>query len=241
VPVSAIEAPEPRVLGCVGIRESDAQLRAERALEAHPGVGLTVLGRPSLVDVLLIADGADADGLARAADDVASALAPHCYAGDGATLAEVVIRTAEARGITIGLAESCTGGLVAAALTGVAGSSAVFRGGIVAYADDIKRSTLDVSPDTLASHGAVSEACVREMALGAREALGVDIALGITGIAGPDGATPGKPLGLVWFAISDRAGVSAESLTFKGDRALVRARATVHALDLIRQALSPLP
>ncbi len=238
-PFTSAEAPPPRVLGCVGIRESDAQLRAERALESHTGVALTVLGRPSLVDVVLIADGTDGSGLAAAADDVASALAPHCYATDGATLAEVVIRDATARGISIGSAESCTGGLVAAALTDVAGSSAVFRGSIVAYADDIKRSALSVSPGTLATHGAVSETSVREMALGAREALGVDVALGITGIAGPAGGTAEKPVGLVWFAIADHTTVTAGPVTFRGDRALVRTRATVHALDLLRRAVTP--
>ncbi len=229
----------PRVIGCVDIRESDAQLRAERALEGHRGVSLTVLGRPSLVDVVLIAHDLDTAALAAAADEVASALAPHCYATDGASLAEVVVGGAAARGITLGLAESCTGGLVAAALTDVPGSSATFRGAIVAYADEIKRSALRVSHDVLAAHGAVSEACVREMATGAREMLGADVAMAITGIAGPGGGGPDKPVGLVWFAVADGSSVSAGSRAFDGDRSLVRERATVHALDLLRLTVAP--
>ncbi len=147
------------------------------------------------------------------------------------------MRDAASTGLTIGCAESCTGGLVSGAITEVPGSSAVFRGTIVSYADDVKSGLLGVSPATLAAHGAVSEECAVEMAHGARERLGVDIAISVTGIAGPGGDTAEKPLGLVWLACARSDGVVTRSHTYVGDRVGVRARATVGALDMLRSAL----
>ncbi len=237
--LSPTRPPGVRTLGCVGLPESDAQVMAEEVLAAHPGVALTVLARPSLVDVVLLPRGADAETLDAAADAVAARLGEHCYAIDGSSLAATVLRVAREAGVTIATAESCTGGLVSAELTAVAGSSATFTGGVVAYSDPLKRSLLGVSTGTLASNGAVSEAVAREMAEGGRRACGADVCVAITGIAGPGGGTTTKPVGTVWFACASRAGTAASLATFSGDREVVRARATVRALDLLRRAVRP--
>jgi len=140
-----------------------------------------------------------------------------------ATLAGADLLDAEKRLVT---AESCTGGWVAKVLTDVAGSSAWYDGGVVAYSNALKQSLLGVRPSTLASHGAVSEATAREMAIGALETLGGHIALSVTGIAGPAGAQPGKPVGTVWFAWAWREGSEVETRvaleTFSGDREAIR-------------------
>lgn len=225
-----------RQIGCTGITESDAQVAASRALSAHSGVGLTVLARPGDVQVLLFDDGAGESGLDAAAADVASAVGERVYSTDGSTLAEMTLSAARERGLTLAVAESCTGGMVAASLTDVAGASDVFVGGVVTYADSAKSALLGVPETTLARFGAVSGETASAMAVGAREVLGADVAVAVTGIAGPSGGTAEKPVGLVWFAIDSAFGSHAESRTFSGDRAAVRIRATAHALDLLRRA-----
>lgn len=143
-------------------------------------------------------------------------------------LAERVIDAAKAAQAHIGTAESCTGGLIAATLTEVPGASEVLAGGIVSYANEVKRDRLGVAESTLAEHGAVSEQTACEMASGALDALGVDVAVSVTGIAGPGGAVPGKPVGTVWVGIATSAGAKAELHHFDGDRDAVR-RQTVDA------------
>lgn len=137
-----------------------------------------------------------------------------------------------ARGLTITTAESCTGGALAAALTAVAGSSDYYPGGVVAYSDRVKHALLGVSWDVLNGDGAVSEACAAALARGARERVGVDLALATTGIAGPSGAEPGKPVGLVYLALAHARGVECHRYHFDGDRAAVIATATQVALAL---------
>ena len=138
---------------------------------------------------------------------------------------------------TIGTAESCTGGLVAARLTSVAGSSAYFLGGIVAYANDAKQRLLGVPEEMLARYGAVSEAVARAMARGARGALGADIAVATTGIAGPGGATPGKPVGLVYIALAADGAERCHRFVWNGDRATNIAASAEAALRLVRAYL----
>lgn len=139
----------------------------------------------------------------------------------------------EARSLTLATAESCTGGLIAAALTAIAGSSSVVMAGFVTYSNDAKMRMVGVGADTLAAHGAVSEPVAREMAEGALRAAQVDIALSCTGIAGPGGATPGKPVGLVFIGCARRGGATAvERHVFPGDRTAVRAATVAAALRL---------
>lgn len=148
-----------------------------------------------------------------------------------------ILHAAVTRGWTVTTAESCTGGMVAAALTDVAGASQMFQRGFVTYADAAKIEMLGVQPATLEAHGAVSEPAAREMAEGARKAAGADIAIAISGIAGP-GGTDTKPEGRVCYALSTADGTNTQTIDHGAlGRAAVRQAATVHALDMILNAL----
>lgn len=137
---------------------------------------------------------------------------------DCETLAELVHKTLTERGLTLATAESCTGGTIASSLTAQAGSSAYFRGGVVAYSNEVKECALGVQHSTLEAHGAVSEETAREMAEGVRKRLGADLAIATTGIAGPDGGTKEKPVGTVWIAVADATHTVAQLLSFPGRR-----------------------
>lgn len=141
------------------------------------------------------------------------------------------------RSLTLAVAESCTGGLLGHRITNVSGSSAYFLGGVVAYAYEAKERLLEVRHATLYEHGAVSEQTAVEMARGARRALRADIGLSVTGIAGPGGGMPGKPVGLTWVAISMREGDRAEKHIWDGDREQNKADSVHAALDLLRRTL----
>lgn len=142
---------------------------------------------------------------------------------------------ARSAGVTLGCAESCTGGLVSGSLTAVPGSSDVVRGGVVSYAVPVKHEVLGVPSRVFddPSLGAVSRECAEAMARGAREALGCDVAVSVTGIAGPGGEEPGKPVGTVWFGLSSAVGTRAVLCTFSGDRSEVRLQAVLEALALL--------
>lgn len=151
------------------------------------------------------------------------------------SLVELAVR----EGVSIGCAESCTGGLVSGCLTAVPGSSAVVRGGVVSYALSVKRSVLGVPPEVLydPEMGAVSPECATQMARGAREVLDSDVAVSVTGIAGPGGEEPGKPVGTVWFGLATAGGARASLAHFDGDRAEVRRLAVAQAVRLLREGV----
>lgn len=134
------------------------------------------------------------------------------------------------RRLTLALAESCTGGLIAARITSIPGASAMFNGGVVCYANDVKRALLGVAQAVLEKEGAVSASCAKAMAEGARKALKANIAVSVTGIAGPGGGTPEKPIGLVFIGIATETAVSAEKHVFSGDRASIRTLAANAAM-----------
>lgn len=154
--------------------------------------------------------------------------------------AESVVSMGSAVSLTIGTAESCTGGMVCATLTEVPGASSVVRGGIVSYAIDVKRDVLGVSREILDAPGigAVSSECASAMSRGARRALGCDLAVAITGIAGPSGEEPGKPVGTVWFGISSPSMTNTLLFRFSGDRKAVRRKANLVALQLLHRELT---
>lgn len=158
-------------------------------------------------------------------------------------LAESVLAEAREKGVRLACAESCTGGLVSAALTEVPGSSDVFAGGVVGYALDAKERILGVEPSILHAPGigAVSSACAEAMARGASELFSADMAVSVTGIAGPGGEEPGKPVGTVWFACRTPAGVESDAVCFAGSRAEVREQALMHALALLCGHLADFP
>ena len=152
------------------------------------------------------------------------------------TVAEKLVDLLKAHGLTCATAESCTGGGVGNAITAVAGSSAVFLGGVISYANEVKRDVLGVSGETLATVGAVSSETAAQMAEGARALLKADLAVSLTGIAGPDGGSAEKPVGLVWFGLATKGGVRTEKAIFAGDRARVREQAVIHALGMLTVA-----
>lgn len=153
------------------------------------------------------------------------------------SLIEQVSRILLERNQTVCTAESCTGGLLAAELTSLAGSSAWFHTGFVSYSNEAKQQLLNVNPSTLRHYGAVSEETVREMALGALIATKSDYALAISGIAGPDGGTEDKPVGTVWFSLATKQRIWAKSCLFQGDRAAVRRQSVQFALLLLKRYL----
>jgi nicotinamide-nucleotide amidase len=140
--------------------------------------------------------------------------------------------------MTLAVAESCTGGMIADGLVAIAGCSEFLLEGCVTYSDNAKKKRLGVKEETLEKFGAVSEQCAAEMAQGMRETAGADYAIATTGFAGPDGGTPESPVGTVFIAIADRAGVSVKRLSLHGERARVRLSASLHAYDVLRRALS---
>jgi nicotinamide-nucleotide amidase len=156
--------------------------------------------------------------------------------GDG-RLEEVVGRLLADRGMSVGLAESCTGGLIAARLTDIPGSSAYFAGAVVAYDNRVKRDVLAVPAGELAGFGAVSREVARSMAVGVRKLLKTDIGLAVTGIAGPGGGTPGKPVGLVYLALDCSGKILVRELRIEGDRAGIRLMTADAALDMLRACL----
>lgn len=162
----------------------------------------------------------------------------YVYGENTDDLAELMLTACKAQNATIGLAESCTGGLVGARLTAIPGSSAVLLGGVIAYANDVKIRELGVPASDIEQFGAVSETVARAMATGIREKLGTTIGLSVTGIAGPDGGTPEKPVGTVWVAVDFNGEVHAVKAVLPGDRNEIRHRASQLVLDRLRRVFS---
>jgi nicotinamide-nucleotide amidase len=230
--------PSRRVLRLFGVSESSVARALAEAGGDGDGVEATICARDFEIHVDLLAD----PGGEERADALAAALrvplGRYLFAEDERTIQEHVLELARGRGLTIATAESCTGGLVAARLTDVPGSSATFVGGVVAYGDDVKRNELGVPAEVLAAHGAVSAETAAAMASGARARLGADVAVSVTGIAGPDGGTPEKPVGLVYLHASGPDGEEAFRFEIPGEREWIRARATTSALHLLRRLLT---
>jgi nicotinamide-nucleotide amidase len=231
-------APARRVIRFYGLSESALARALAEAGGDGDGVTVTICARDfELVVDLFVEPGADAR-----ADELEQAFVAagerYVFARDDEPTAAHVLRLLRERGLALATAESCTGGLVAARLTAIPGSSAVFRGSVVAYADDVKAAELDVPEDTLAAYGAVSAETAAAMADGARRRLGADVAVSVTGIAGPDGGTQEKPVGLVYLHASSPSGERHLRLDLPGDRDTIRTRATVAALHLVRRLVT---
>ena len=241
-PVRAVLArarvPERRVLRFYGASESTvARALAEAGGEAE-GLTATICAREFEIHVDLVAEQEareSADGLASA---LRERLGEYLFVEDERPVEELVLGAARELGLTLATAESCTGGLVAARLTSVPGSSDVFRGAIVAYANDVKSAEVGVAEELLAQHGAVSAEVAQALAAGARKRLGADVGIGVTGVAGPGGGTPEKPVGRVYLHAEGPLGGLARELDLGGDRGAVRARATAAALHLARALLA---
>lgn len=229
-----------RTLRSTGVAES---LVAEK-VEAIHGVGdveLAYLPNVDGVDLRVTVrnlDPAEAEArLQQAAERLRDALGSAIYGEDDTDLAATVLDLCRASGLTVAVAESCTGGMLGERLTAIPGSSDVVRGGVIAYSNAVKRSMLGVSDAMLAEHGAVSEQVARAMATGVRRALDADVALAITGVAGPGGGSTEKPIGTVWIALDLQGSTEAVLLRLWGDRQEIRQRSAQGALNLLRCAL----
>lgn len=230
-----------RVVGSFGIGESAlAEMLGDRmARGREPAVGTTASG--SVVSVRVVARGADAARRADAeAGECARAIAPYAFGRGDATLASSLLDACRAARRTLAVAESCTGGLVGGMLTAVPGSSDAFAGGWITYTNELKSSALGVDRGLIERHGAVSAEVALAMAEGACRASGASLSVAITGIAGPGGAVPGKPVGTVWIAVHDavRGSGRARRFEFPGARDIVRDRAAKTALQLARWQLA---
>lgn len=230
-----------RVLKIASMGESDVEQVVAPLYRTYENPRTTILGGAGQTELHLTGEGAsEAEAEARVAELAAGIhglLPGRIFSDDGRDLAEVVAALLVARGTTLALAESCTGGLVASRLTAVPGSSAFFDRGYVTYSNRAKVELLGVDPSTLERHGAVSEETAREMAAGARRAAGSDLAVAITGIAGPTGATEDKPVGLVFLALAGGSVDRVRRAQFPGERDRVRAQAAQAALEMIRRAV----
>lgn len=212
-----------------------------RDLYGTPHTATTILASAGTVDLIVTARGGTSEQastrLAALLATMRERLGADLFGENEDTLPAVVGRLLAMRGATVAVAESCTGGLLGAALTDVSGSSAWFRGGIVGYADDVKTALAGVPAALIAAHGAVSEPVSAALAEGARRVCAATFGVGITGIAGPTGGTPEKPVGTVHIALADGAATRAVKLDWPGDRDLIRRRAVAVGLDLLRRRL----
>jgi nicotinamide-nucleotide amidase len=238
-----------RVIRITGRTESQTEEALQPLYAKWAGqptvVSATILASLGQIELHLSARAATlAEGesaVSMAAGDVRSVLGLDAYSDDGRTLEQVVGDLLLERGYRIAVAESCTGGLLASRLTDVPGSSRYVDRAVVAYANDAKVSLLGVPVSVIAEHGAVSEAVARAMADGIRVGAGVDIGIGVTGIAGPGGGSPEKPVGTVAVAAVVPGAAKATTFRFGGDREQVKFQASQAALDMVRRLLLSLP
>jgi nicotinamide-nucleotide amidase len=229
------QAPERRVMRFYGASESEVAQALAAAGGDGDGVEVTICARDFELHVdLFVQPGAEA----RAAEIEAGLESRHLFSREETSTAELVLALLRERELTLATAESCTGGLVSVRLTDVPGSSDVFVGGIVAYSNDVKAAQLGVPEDVLREHGAVSAETAAAMTHGARERLAADVAVSVTGVAGPDGGTEEKPVGLVFLHASGPMGEKQLRFDFPGDRATIRGRAAVAALHLVRRLVT---
>ncbi len=228
-----------RVLHTYGIGESMLETKIDDLILAQKNPTLALLVRPTGVIIRITAkaenEAAAEKLIAPVEKEIRGRLDSFIYGADDEKMEEIVGKELLEKKLTVATAESCTGGLVANRLTDVAGSSGYVKGGIVSYTDEVKENTLGVPCEILAEYGAVSELTARAMAEGARRALGADVAVSTTGLAGPGGGTEGTPVGTVFIAVSGVNGTVAEKHSFTGTRGQVKFRASQAALSLLRK------
>ncbi|MDQ3889310.1 MAG: CinA family nicotinamide mononucleotide deamidase-related protein [Actinomycetota bacterium] len=227
-----------RLLRLFGPSESAVARALDEAGGEAESVEVTVCAHDLEIHVDLFVDEAGSAAGERLERALRDRFGSALFAGDDATVEEIVLALCRERGLALATAESCTGGLVGARLTSVPGASDVYVGGVVAYADEAKARILHIPADVLARAGAVSAETAGAMARGARHALGADVALSVTGIAGPGGGTREKPVGLVFLHAASHVQEATLSLQLPGDREAIRRRAAVAALHLVRRLLT---
>jgi competence/damage-inducible protein CinA-like protein len=236
--LSRAREPERRVLRFYGASESEIARALEESGGEGGGVTATICAREFEIHVDLFVEEEGRKRADELVDGLREREGRYLFVEDERPVEAMVLDACSEQGLTLATAESCTGGLVAARLTSVPGSSNVFLGAVVAYADEVKERELDVPAEVLERHGSVSAEAAAAMAAGARARLGADVAVSVTGVAGPGGGTPEKPVGLVYLHAEGPDGSLARRLDFPGDREAIRSRAAVAALHLVRMLLA---
>ena len=235
--VARAPALQHRVLRFFGTPESQVARALADAGGEGEGVEATICAREFEIHVdLFVEPGAEERGAA-IVGSLREQLGRYLFGEDERTVAEIVLDRCRVLGLTLAAAESCTGGLVAGRLTAVPGASDVFLGAVVAYANETKELALGVPTEILELHGAVSAETAAAMAHAVRTRLGADVGVSVTGIAGPDGGSPEKPVGLVYIHATGPDGEEARHMNVPGDREMIRGRATAAALHLVRRLL----
>jgi nicotinamide-nucleotide amidase len=233
------QVPGRRVLRFFGPSESAVARALDEAGGEGDGVQATICARDLEIHVELVVETAGEHRAAELEAALSSAFPDELFAlDDDRPVEELVLEACRTSGLTLATAESCTGGLLGARLTDVPGASDVFVGGVIAYSDEVKRRELDVPDAVLRSNGAVSAETAEAMAVGVRRRLGADLAVADTGIAGPNGGTADKPVGLVYIAVAMPDTAIVHRFVLPGDREAIRARATAMALHALRRLLT---
>ncbi len=231
------EPPLRRTLRFFGPGESQVAQAFQEAGADGDGLEVTICARNFEVHVDLVAAPFAEDRMLELESALSERLSRFLYSSDGRTVEELVLDRCREREWSLATAESCTGGLIAAALTSIPGSTEVIVGGIVAYSNEVKTEQLHVPPALIEEHGAVSAEVAAAMARGARERLGVDVAISVTGVAGPGGGSEAKPVGLVYYHVETSEGGRGASFDFPGDRDSIRRRSVVASLHLALRML----
>ncbi len=230
-----------RVLRLAGIGESQAEAEIADLIRAQTNPTIAPLAKRHEVHLRIAARAADRAAaeamIAPVEAEIRRRLSDRVYGADGDGLEAVLGRMLREAGLTLGVAESCTGGLIGHRLTNVSGSSDYFLGSLVTYSDEAKIALLGVPEETIRQHGAVSAETARAMAEGVRKACRSDVGLSVTGIAGPTGGTPGKPVGLTYVGIAEDGPAAAEEHRLRGTREMVKDRAAQAALYLLYRTL----
>ena len=228
---------ERRALNIVGLTESDVDARIAPIYTTYPDVETTILAQSGHIGLRLyqwVQHGREPKELIELCEKISHALGDAVFTHDNESLEEVVGRLLSDEKQTLAVAESCTSGVLAARITNVEGSSNYFKGGVLCYSNEVKVKLCGVAADTLGRHGAVSNEVARELAEGVREKLGSSIGLSVTGIAGPGGGSPEKPVGLVFIGLSDGKRTQLLNRVLPGNRTTIRERATSLALNGLR-------
>jgi nicotinamide-nucleotide amidase len=230
-----------KVLKVCGMGESMVANELQEIVDPLTNPTIAFLARPNEVSVRITAKASDSDEASRmitvVADQIKEKLRESVFAEDDQTMEQIIGILLSARHSTLAIAESCTGGSISDRITDVSGSSNYFQGAVVAYSNQIKTDLLGVSREDLSQHGAVSSPVAIQMAQGVRSLAETDYGLGITGIAGPTGATPQKPVGLVYVGLASQHGAYSKEFRFVGDRVTIKRRASQMALDILRREL----
>jgi nicotinamide-nucleotide amidase len=228
-----------RELRTTGMTESEVEQRIKPIYSAYADVQTTILAAPGEIQIHLRAWSQDTPAAEKLLDEIVGrvtlALGESIFSTDGQSLEEIVARELALQHATIAAAESCTGGLLAERLTRIPGSSSYFLGGVVCYSNSLKTAWADVPADLIEAKGAVSQEVARALAEGIRRRTGATLGVGITGIAGPGGGSPEKPVGLVHIAVADAAASKDRTLRLPGDRERIRWFASQAALDMVRR------